>query len=730
MEMEMDMHKHKMTLVISGMVAILAAGGVAPGTLAQERASNDVFEEVVVTATKRSQSIYEVPLAISAFTGDALHKQGILDLTDIGKFVPNLNVTGFSAGHTSSTNPFIRGIGLQDHLITTDPGVGVYVDGVYLGRQVGQNWSLSNIERVEVLRGPQGTLYGRNSIGGAINIITRQPGAEETMTAGIQAGTRARVNADFYANTRLSDTVAVSVSGALKRRSGIGAFKNINTNKKVGELQDMSARVAIKWEPNDRFYLLLAGDGNDGQNGLRPYTTLIDELPNGGVYEAGYRNSDLANDPYDNNTGQQGQTEVTNQAYGLSMTAGYALRDGMSAKLILSNRHSEYESGLDDDSFVDDFLSFPETGEADQTSAELQFIGDYNAWDYVGGLYYFEEDGHNNQNPTIFLGNSGDFRLEQDLDSWAVYVNVGYQITDSLHLSGGVRYTEDSKTGKININSGLIDTNAQRDWDEVSGEAALSWQLSDNISLYGTVQSGYQSGQFPPRPFCLFGFLDSDQPGNVSQPNCFVANDNVTATNYEVGLKGTPLHNLKVGLSFFYTQYEDLPYQVSTTSGAGFDTRNIIVDQDSTGVEWESSWAITDNFYLHTTLGYIDVDVDDRNAEAPLTPELTASISPEYTMPLDSGAQITFRMDYSYRDEMLGEPVDDPGRFTAIDERTIINFDIAYHSPDDDWTLGIYGRNVTDEEYDQGRLNTDDYVLVILNNDASEFGVRFLKHFN
>jgi iron complex outermembrane receptor protein len=184
-----------------------------------------------------------------------------------------------------------------------------------------------------------------------------------------------------------------------------------------------------------------------------------------------------------------------------------------------------------------------------------------------------------------------------------------------------------------------------------------------------------------------------------------------------------------MGLSFFYTEYEDLPYQVSTTSGAGFDTRNIIVDQDSTGVEWESSWAIVDNFYLHTTVGYIDVDVDDPTAEAPLTPELTVSISPEYTMQLDSGAEITFRADYSYRDEMLGEPVDDPGRFTGIDDREIINFDIAYHSPDGDWTLGVYGRNVTDEEYDQARLNTGDYVLVMLNNDASEFGVRFLKRF-
>ena len=150
---------------------------MAPAALAQEE-DDSVFETVIVTAQKREQSIYDVPVAISAFTPETIERQGITDLTDIGKFVPNLNITGFSAGHTSSQNPFIRGIGLQDHLITTEPGVGVYVDGVYLGRQVGQNWSLANIERVEVLRGPQGTLYGRNSIGGAINIITRKPGDE------------------------------------------------------------------------------------------------------------------------------------------------------------------------------------------------------------------------------------------------------------------------------------------------------------------------------------------------------------------------------------------------------------------------------------------------------------------------------------------------------------------------------------------------------------------------
>jgi iron complex outermembrane receptor protein len=131
-----------------------------------------------------------------------------------------MTVTGFSAGHTSSINVFLRGIGLQDHLITTDPGVGVYIDGVYLGRQVGQNWSLANIERVEVLRGPQGTLYGRNSIGGAINIITRKPGDETGGRATLTAGSRGRLNGDFYWNTRLSDQFAASwVNGTRPKTS-------------------------------------------------------------------------------------------------------------------------------------------------------------------------------------------------------------------------------------------------------------------------------------------------------------------------------------------------------------------------------------------------------------------------------------------------------------------------------------------------------------------------------
>ena len=172
-----------------------------------------------------------------------------------------------------------------------------------------------------------------------------------------------------------------------------------------------------------------------------------------------------------------------------------------------------------------------------------------------------------------------------------------------------------------------------------------------------------KAGQDPARPFCLFG-----------NPDCFVATDNVTAINYEVGMKGELFDNLQLSIAVFNTNYKDLPYQVSTTTGAGFNTQSIVVDQTSRGAELETTWAATDNFRLHATVGYIDVDVDDPNpaAVAPLTPELTASLSPELTISAGSG-EITLRADWSYRDDMFGEPSSDPARFTFIESRDLIN---------------------------------------------------------
>lgn len=692
---------------------------------------DDQIETIQVTATKRTQVIYEVPLAISAFSGDALAEQGISDLTDVGKFVPNLNVTGFSAGHTSSANPFIRGIGLQDHLITTDPGVSVYVDGVYLGRQVGQNWNLSNIERIEVLRGPQGTLYGRNSIGGAINIITKQPDEVAVTKVALEAGGRGRAKADVFVNRELTDTLAFNFNAGYNQRDGLGKFINVpDAEYDVGETEEAYGRFSVKMTPNDDFSLVLTADGNDGEGGLRPYTVLIDEVPTGAYYTGmrfgeptptgPLRNSDLAPNIYDNATGTKEVTTVSNEASGVSLTADWSLNDELSTKAVLSNRTSEYKAGLDDDGTIYELDHYPERGDADQTSVEWQLSGVYGDMDFVSGLYWFEEEGSNRQGEdSRFNGGANTLELDQTSTSRAVFANMGYQLTDDLRLAGGLRFNKDKKDVVANVGIGPFA--ASDEWSQMSYDLSASYRLENGMNLYGSIQSGYQSGQFPARPYCLFG-----------NPECLVATDNITAVNYEMGIKGQVTDTFSMSIAVFNTVFDDLPYQVSTTAEGGFSTTNLVVSQTSRGVEWESTVYFSDAFKLHSALGWIDVDVDEKDGVkpvAPLTPELTAAIGPSYEFGLANGGSITTRIDYSFRDEMYGEPSSDPGRLTQIDSRELVNMDIAYTPASGDWTVAFYGHNVFDERYDNARLNTGDYVLRILSNDASEFGLRYTAEF-
>ena len=487
----------------------------------------------------------------------------------------------------------------------------------------------------------------------------------------------------------------------------------------MGETRELSARVTLAWRPSPTFSLDLAADANDGDNGLNPYTTLIDELPGGAVFAAGYRNADVARDPYDNNTGQAGQARTSNAARGVSVTAAWDVTDNLTARTIASTRFSEYEAGLDDDGLFDDYLSFPEHGRADQTSVEVQLLGDFGGLDFVAGAYRFSEDGSNVQDPTVFLGFKGAFQLMQTLDSTAVFASFSRAVADRWRLTAGVRTTRDEKRATTDVGTGRV--HAARSWQETSWDIAIHRAVNDYLSAYATLQSGYQSGEFPARPFCLF-----------SDPDCFAAGDNVTALNFEIGLKGQPRDRLELSIAAFRTQYDDLPYQVSTTAGAGFTTVNLVVTQRTTGLELEGTLYMTDAFRLQFALGGIDVDVDRQQGVAPvapLTPELTASISPEYRHALASGAEIAARLDYSYRAAMWGEPSSDPARLTKIGSRSLVNFHVGLTPADGSWAAAIYGRNAGDIRYDNARLNTGDYVLRILSNDASEFGLRLERRF-
>lgn len=697
-----------------------------------DAAEEQKFEAITVTATKRPQVIYEVPIAISAFDGDKLAEQGISDLTDVGKFVPNLNVTGFSAGHTSSVNPFIRGIGLQDHLITTDPGVSVYVDGVYLGRQVGQNWSLNNIERIEVLRGPQGTLYGRNSIGGAINIITKEPDQGDLTKINTEFGTRGRVKADLFVNHGLTDTLSFNMNMAFNKRDGLGEFINVpDAEYDVGETEDVSGRLSVKWEPSNDFRMVLTADGNNGDGGLRPYTVLIDELQSDRYYGGdnplgvALRNTDVTPegyDIYDNATGEEAVTGVSNEARGLALTTEWDMNDDYTLKLVASTRSSKYKAGLDDDGTIYSLDHYPERGEADQTSIELQLNGYINEYtDFVAGVYYFNEEGKNRQGEDSSYNTwSNLLELDQETTSKAVYVNVRRDLTDELSLSGGLRYTEDEKDASASVSEAIGTVYSSDNWDEVTWEIASNYTFENGMTGYATIQSGYQSGQYPARPYCLFGNIE-----------CFVASDNITAVNYEVGIKGRVNEYFDVSVAVFNTDFDDLPYQVSKVTENGFETDNQIVTQTSRGIELDTTFNYG-NFSMMASVGYMDVDVDEQDGYkpvAPLTPDLTLAIGPSYTFDLEGGDAIRVRADYSYRSDMYGEPSSLASRQTELDSRELVNVDIAYTPADDAYTVALYGRNIFDERYDNARLNTGDYIIQVLSNDASEFGVRFSTEF-
>jgi len=358
----------------------------------------------------------------------------------------------------------------------------------------------------------------------------------------------------------------------------------------------------------------------------------------------------------------------------------------------------------------------------------------------VAGLYWFQEEGDNRQgSDSSFNGGGNTLQLDQEATSKAAFVNIGYDVSDDLRLSGGLRYTEDEKDASANVFPPLGTIYDSDEWDELSWELAGNYTFENGMNAYATIQTGYQGGQYPARPYCLIGqffgaggFDDLDNAvAAVNANNCFTATENITAVNYEVGVKGRLTEYLDLSIALFNTEYDDLPYQVSQVSDAGFDTANLVVSQTSRGVEFDSNLTLG-NFSLQTSIGFMDVEVDEQTVNgtlftpvAPLTPEWTVAFGPAYEMFLEDGASVKVRVDYSWRDDMYGEPSSAAERMTLIEDRTLVNMDISYTPGNEAYTIGLYGRNIFDERYDNARLNTGDYVLRILSNDASEFGVRF-----
>ena len=716
----------------------------AQGTDLSSDSDKEAFETIKVTARKRTESLFETPTAITSLGEGVLADANISNVDDVGKYVPNLNISRYGVGSTAHAAVFIRGIGLQDHIITTDPGVGVYLDGVYLGRQMGANMSLPNVERVEVLRGPQGTLYGRNTLGGAVNIITKSPGDENIATVALKAGSRGRVASDVYINADLSDTLSFSASGSFKTRNGVGTAVNLSDPEaEIGEEQEFSSRLALRWQPSEDFSVNWSFDAIENESGQSPYTIEI----TGGLDANDVFNGDfpllnedlLPADPDDLGTTVAGLESTQYDGWGTSLTANWTVNEMISAKLIGSYRTSDYEGGLDDDASPLNLSEFPETGGADQYSLELQINAVYDNVDIVSGLYYFNEDGFTSSGPFVFspfntpdgllndgetpsFGNFGFFDINQETDAYAAYFNLSYAVSDRLSAGGGLRYSRDEKQADALFPSFPERSFVEADFSEITWDLNLAYQFDNGLNVYGQVQKGYQTGGFPPRPF-----------GGPAQ---FVSFDETKAINYEVGLKGKLHDDLSLLLALFFTEYTDLALPFSDpTAGGGFVT---IVENagesQAQGIEIEASWQASDNFSVRTAVGWIDAEITAVDpgvigigeGDSPaLTPDLTFMIAPTYYVDLDSGAQVTISADYSFRDDMQGQSIFNPNE--VIDSRSLAGFNLRYESVEGDWSVTLYGENVFNEVYDQGRLQQAGFVGIVRSNDRSEFGLRFFK---
>ncbi|WP_327754543.1 TonB-dependent receptor (plasmid) [Sphingobium sp. SJ10-10] len=724
-------------------IQLLAASSVAIAmaapcfAAAEQPAPGGVEEsgEITVTARKRDERTIDIPVSITAISGDALAARGTPSLHDLDRVVPSVTITNFGAGNISQAAVAIRGIVTNDHRITTDPAVSIYVDGVYIARNMGINFNLTNLDHVEILRGPQGTLSGRNSIGGAINLVTKQPDQNEHYEMGAQIGTRGRANFDFYGNFPVTDTLAMSLSGDIEHRNGIGTFINVpSTSTKVGQIFQGSGRFSAKWTPTDRVSLLLTVDGFRGSYGITPmYNVIINPAGTSGL-TAGV----LPVNRNDNGTANPSIPDTNARTFGVSLVGIYKLDDHLSLKAIGAERYLSYKGGLDDDNSPLSIAESPETGDSRQWTGELQLNGEYGRFDFVSGLFYFHESG----GARVQYGASGSLSggtivtnrtfsgVHQISDSYAAYLHGGYELADGLKISAGARYTRDEKAmsffRQIGAASPLISANGKSSWEKLTWDAAINYSFTPRLVSYLTVQRGYQSGGFPSRPSSVAAFV----PYNPT-----------IATSYEGGLKGSIGRAFNFSTAVFYTQYRDLVLAFNQFVGGstGFVSIQANAGRSRTyGAEFEGHLAVGRGFNLDGSVGYNNALVTyvtpGTQATAagnrpPNTPQWTASLGPSFRTELANGNEVAMRVDGSYRSAFFSQPLNTV--YNRIAPRFLANFDLSYSIKDKQIQLSIYGNNIFNKVYDVNRVDSfkAGYLEILTNNDRSEFGMKVRKKF-
>ena len=703
--------------------ALLIAGTPAVVSAQEEVVA---LEEITVTARKREENLQEVPIAITAISGDDLELRSIQNTEDLQVLLPNVDIRGGGTSGGNSGNMTIRGI----------PGVSRYIDGVHLGGNQGSLENVVELERIEVLRGPQGTYFGKNAIGGAIQYVTKKPQEEFGARIKLTAGDLNRQDIVVNVDIPLSDTVLTKITAA--NLSQDGHVDSVIISESYGQEENTIFRGMLQWQPTDSFQALFTA-GYNRVNGNMQANVLFDVVEGLGFGPRTPSKYNAAGIPFTDELYAYGKREEYKNASdytgpgilfdsnSLSMNLTYDINDSVTFKSITASRNFDYSAYRDLDAT---FLVMQNTWyyqEVEEMSQEFQVLGSGDSYSWVVGLYYYDRDVYTKFNgwqrwELTGKGVNGP-RPRNSLQrtvttDHAMYAELTYDMTEQISLTVGGRYSEEQAyaatydpseglgsptqpsfdlNGSIKIVDGeSLEFNPE--FDAFTPRVTLQYQYTDNVMAYISYAEGFNGGGTNSR-------FDPSLPNNG-----IIEYDSELLKNIELGLRTDLLDNrLRLNVNYFTGNWEDIQIGENLTPGVSTTTNG--GEAEIEGLEIEGLYRMTDNFSLSFTAGWLDTAYTDLgqaqnialNTPFPNAPETSYSIGGQWYKSLSSGGSITTRFDYGWIDDFQTHQ---DSRFQASvganDAYGKLSSRITYVSPDGKWDVAIFGTNLTDEYYRLG----------------------------
>lgn len=704
----------------SFMPAVLAVQvAVVLGSVPAQAQNNLMLEEVMVTAQKRTESLQDVPISVATIDQGALQMRVIDDLKDIGASIPNLYINPFNNDPTA-IRLFIRGIGQNDIQITQDPSVALYTDGVYVGTSFGAGFEGVDLERIEVLRGPQGTLYGRNATGGAVNIITRRASTEAVeFRQDLTFGNLAKSQSKTLLNVPVGDSLAAKLIYVDSERGGY--VKNEGEGKDFGEEDRRSLVADLRWEASEMLtfdYRYEDAKLKDSQR-LEQVRTLSDA---GFLADATTFTDDVSMGFLDEVTPFRRIVANDQEIEAHTLWAEWALSDSLSLKSITGYRDLDSLTSGDalatatgDYTFIGRGVGAPNVGvfdtEFEQFSQEIQLLGSTGNWEYVTGLYYYEDKSTQDASQGVSVGLEGFTDLTKTKnESMAAFAQTTWNpdfMAQRWQITLGARYSVDDRKADRENNRATVPFTGSydEDFDNFNPSLTVAFDVNDNINVYGKVVSGYKSGGTSTRSANaeLFGIGFEEED----------------ILSYELGFKGDLWdRRARLNAAVFYMELDGLQTSVQTDPVNPGGRDFLPIDGNTiAGAEFDLTLLLTEGLTLTASYGYTDSELGEDTLDSPAgvfelidvfapSPENSYSLSLNYFKPLANG-DLTFNADYGWQDEVSTSVnaadntiIDDYGLLGAALGWTDIQVE---HLPGSLQVM-LWGRNLTDEEY--GLVNT------------------------